>query len=75
LVVPATILGEKPEFTHPYTKALSLAFFQTHLNNRPEFGAYLNNAYVQAIASPRFPASLTTNFSEAQLLQSLGDTP
>lgn len=75
LVVPATILGEKPEFTHPYTKALSLAFFQTHLNNRPEFGAYLNNAYVQAIASPRFPASLTTNFSEAQLLQSLGDAP
>ena len=73
LVVPATILGEKPEFTHPYTKALSLAFFQAHLNNRAEFGAYLNNAYVQAIASPRFPASLTTNFSEAQLLQSLGD--
>lgn len=75
LVVPATILGEKPEFTHPYTKALSLAFFQTHLSNRPEFAAYLNNNYVQAIAFPQFPASLTTNFSEAQLLQSLGDIP
>ncbi len=75
LVVPATILGEKPEFTHPYTKALSLAFFQTHLSNRPEFAAYLNNAYVQAISSPRFPASLTTSFLEAQLLQSLGDAP
>jgi predicted dienelactone hydrolase len=75
LVVPATILGEKPEFTHPYAKALSLAFFQTHLSNRPEFVTYLNNNYVQAIASPQFPASLTTNFSEAQLLQSLGDIP
>jgi predicted dienelactone hydrolase len=75
LVVPATILGEKPEFTHPYAKALSLAFFQTHLSNRPEFATYLNNNYVQAIASPQFPASLTTNFSEAQLLQSLGDIP
>jgi predicted dienelactone hydrolase len=50
LVVPEDILGEKPEFTHPYAKALSLAFFETHLHNRPEFGAYLNHAYVQAIA-------------------------
>jgi predicted dienelactone hydrolase len=75
LVVPEDILGEKPEFTHPYAKALSLAFFETHLHNRPEFGAYLNHAYVQAIATSRFPASLTTNFSEAQLLQSLGNAP
>ena len=75
LVVPESILGEKPEFTHPYAKALSLAFFQTHLHNRPEFGAYLNHAYVQAIANSRFPASLTTDFSEAQLLQALEDAP
>ncbi len=75
LVIPEGILGEKPEFTHPYAKALSLAFFQTHLSNRPEFGAYLNHAYVQAIATSRFPASLTTSFSEAQLLRSLGDAP
>ena len=75
LVVPETVLGEKPEYTHPYAKAISLAFFQTYLNNRPEFGAYLNNAYVQAIANPKFPASLTTKFSETQLLQSLGDNP
>ncbi len=75
LIVPETILGEKPEFTQPYAKAFSLAFFQTHLHNRPEFGTYLNHAYVQAIATSRFPALLTTNFSEAQLLQALGDAP
>jgi predicted dienelactone hydrolase len=75
LVVPESILGEKPEFTHPYAKALSLAFFETHLHNRPEFGAYLNQAYVQAIATSRFPALLTTSFSESQLLQSLGNYP
>ena len=73
LVVPENIFGEKPEFTHPYAKALSVAFFQTHLNQRPEFANYLTNNYVQAIASPRFPASLTSNFTETQLFQSLGD--
>ena len=71
VVIPENTFGVKPEFTHPYAKALSLAFFQTHLNNRSEFSAYLNDAYVQAIASTEFPASLTTSFSEAQLLQSL----
>jgi predicted dienelactone hydrolase len=75
LIVPESVVGEKPEFTHPYTKALSLAFFQTYLKQRPEFTGYLTNNYVQAIASPRFPASLTTNFSESQLLQSLDLKP
>jgi predicted dienelactone hydrolase len=75
LIVPKTVLGEKPEFTHPYAKALSLAFFETYLNQRSEFSDYLNNFYVQSISQPQFPAALTTDFSEAQLLQSLGDSP
>lgn len=75
LVVPETVLGEKPEFTHPYAKAFSLAFFQTYLNNHPEFAAYLNNTYIQAIAPSQFPASLTSNFSEEQLRQSLELSP
>jgi predicted dienelactone hydrolase len=73
LVIPETLFGEKPEFTHPYAKALSLAFFQTYLNNRPEFANYLNNNYVQMISTPKFPASLTRDFTETQLFQSLGD--
>ena len=75
VVIPENVFGVKPEFTHPYARALSLAFFQTHLNNRSEFAAYLNNAYVQAIASPQFPASLTTSFSEVQLVESLEASP
>lgn len=70
LIIPKALFGEPPEVTHPYAKAISLAFFETYLNNRSEFAAYLNNAYIQAIASPQFPASLTTTFSESQLLQS-----
>jgi predicted dienelactone hydrolase len=75
VVIAENVFGVKPEFTHPYARALSLAFFQTHLNNRPEFATYLNNAYIQAIASPEFPASLTTSFSTAQLIQSLEAAP
>ena len=75
LIVPDNVVGEKPEFTHPYAKALSLAFFQTYLNQRPEFASYLTNKYMQAIGSSRFPASLTTSFSEAQLWQSLEASP
>ena len=75
LIVPDNVIGEKPEFTHPYAKALSLAFFQTYLNQRPEFASYLTNKYIQAIGSSRFPASLTTSFSEAQLWQSLEASP
>jgi predicted dienelactone hydrolase len=71
LIIPPALFGEAPEITHPYAKAITLAFFETYLNNRSEFAAYLNNAYIQAIASPQFPASLTTGFSEDQLLQAL----
>ena len=75
LIVPDNVVGEKPEFTHPYAKAFSLAFFQTYLHQSPEFASYLTNKYMQAIGSSRFPVSLTTSFSEAQLWQSLEASP
>ena len=75
LIVPDNVIGERQEFTHPYTKALSLAFFQTYLNQRPEFASYLTNKYVQGIGSSRFPVSLITDFSEEQLWQSLEASP
>ncbi len=75
VVIPANLFGEKPTFTHPYTKAWSVIFFQTHLNNRPEFASYLHNSYMQTIANLQFPVSVTTNFSESQLIQSLSFSP
>ena len=75
VVIPANLFGEKPAFTHPYSKAWSVNFFQTHLRNRPEFATYLHNGYMQAIANPQFPVSVTTNFSESQLIQALSASP
>jgi predicted dienelactone hydrolase len=43
------LIGPDPAQAHIYTKALSLAFFQTHLANRNEFQIYLNAAYGRSI--------------------------
>jgi predicted dienelactone hydrolase len=49
LPVPAEILGPTPEVTRQYMRALSLAFFRTHLLNQPGFRQYLTAAYGRAI--------------------------
>jgi predicted dienelactone hydrolase len=47
--VPASLLGPDPKIAQTYTKAVSVAFFQTHLANRREFDVYLNAAYANSI--------------------------
>jgi predicted dienelactone hydrolase len=49
LPVPAEILGPTPEVTRNYMRALSLAFFRTHLLNQPGFRQYLTAAYGRTI--------------------------
>jgi predicted dienelactone hydrolase len=49
LPVPAEILGPTPEVTRNYMRALSLAFFRTHLLNQPGFRQYLTAAYGRVI--------------------------
>jgi predicted dienelactone hydrolase len=48
-------IGPEPEKARMFTKALSSAFFQTHLANRSEFKTYLSAAYGKSIE----PTSLT----------------
>jgi predicted dienelactone hydrolase len=49
LPVPAEILGPTPEVTRQYMRALTVAFFRTHLLNQPGFRQYLTAAYGRAI--------------------------
>jgi predicted dienelactone hydrolase len=49
LPVPAEIMGPTPEVTRSYMRALSLAFFRTHLLNQPGFRQYLTAAYGRSI--------------------------
>jgi predicted dienelactone hydrolase len=47
--VSDSLIGPDPAQARTYTRALSLAFFQTHLVNRNEFQVYLNAAYGRSI--------------------------
>ncbi|NJM47494.1 MAG: alpha/beta hydrolase [Alkalinema sp. RU_4_3] len=49
LPVPTEVLGPTPEVTRQYMRALSVAFFRTHLLNQPGFRQYLTAAYGRAI--------------------------
>lgn len=43
--LPTSLAGIDPTLAHGYMKALSLAFFQTHLANQSEFQPYLSASY------------------------------
>ncbi len=47
--VSESLIGPDPAQAQIYAKALSLAFFQTHLANRREFKTYLNAAYAKSL--------------------------
>jgi predicted dienelactone hydrolase len=49
LPVPAEVLGPTPEVTRQYMRALSVAFFRTHLLNQTGFRQYLTAAYGRSI--------------------------
>ncbi|MFM2304864.1 MAG: hypothetical protein RLZZ135_2276 [Cyanobacteriota bacterium] len=47
--VSESLIGPDPARARTYTRALSLAFFQTHLSSRSEFQVYLNAAYAKSL--------------------------
>jgi predicted dienelactone hydrolase len=49
LPVPAEIMGPTPEVTRQYMRALTVAFFRTHLLNQSGFRPYLTAAYGRTI--------------------------
>ena len=44
-----SLIGPNPAQAQVYEKALSIAFFQTHLANRNEFQSYLSAAYAKSL--------------------------
>lgn len=43
LPVPDAVVGPSPTAAHPLLQSLSTAFFQIHLNQKPEYAAYLQD--------------------------------
>jgi predicted dienelactone hydrolase len=58
--VPASLIGPSPAIAKTYAKALSIAFFQTHLADRQEFRPYLNAAYANSINQAPMPLNLVS---------------
>lgn len=69
------LAGPEPELAQQYIKALSVAFMQTHLADRPEFQPYLSAAYAQSISRAPLQLTLVRSLTAAQLQQAYGRTP
>jgi predicted dienelactone hydrolase len=69
------LIGANPLQAQTYTKALSLAFFQTHLANQAEFRQYLHPAYGRAIDSASLRLNLLPSSAAASISQALERDP
>lgn len=71
LPVPEALLGPNRAPAYSYIKALSLAFLETHLLNRPEYRSYLQPAYAQYIGQAPLNLSILQSLTTEQLKQAV----
>jgi predicted dienelactone hydrolase len=67
LPVPPALLGPPGRDAHSYLNALSVAFFETYLLNRPEYQVYLQPAYAKYISKAPLNVSLLQSLTAEQL--------
>lgn len=63
IAVPPQVIGPTPEVARSYISALSVPFFQTYINNSPQYRPYLSSAYTQAVSETSLPLSLVRSSS------------
>ncbi|MEH2363254.1 alpha/beta hydrolase [Nostoc sp.] len=69
LPVPRALLGPDSAAVYSYLKALSVAFLETHLLNRPEYRSYLQPSYAIFISKEPLNLSLLQSLSADQFNQ------
>ncbi len=70
--VPTEAIGPNPALARRYTKALSLAFFQAYINDRPEYELYLKASDIESLSQEPIPLSLVRELSAERLQQAIG---
>ncbi|MBN4005599.1 alpha/beta hydrolase [Nostoc sp. LPT] len=76
LPVPPALLGPDRAAIYSYLNALSVAFLETHLLNRPEYRSYLQPSYATFISKEPLNLSILQSLSVAQFDQVWsGSTP
>ncbi len=74
--LPSPVIGAEPTLAQTYVKALSVAFFKTHLTNQSDFRPYLTANYAASLSRNPLPLSLVQSFTAEQLAQALsGEAP
>ncbi|MCL6751243.1 alpha/beta hydrolase [Nostoc sp. CCCryo 231-06] len=69
LPVPPALLGPDPAPVYSYLNALSVAFLETHLLNRPEYRSYLQPSYATYISKEPLNLSILQSLSADQFNQ------
>ncbi len=67
LPVPSTLLGPDRTPAYGYIQALSVAFLESHLLNKPEYRAYLQPSYAQYLSQAPLNLSLLQSLTAEQL--------
>ncbi|WGV27118.1 alpha/beta hydrolase [Halotia branconii] len=69
LPVPPTLLGPNRAPAYDYMKALSVAFLESNLLNKPEYRIYLQPSYAQYLSQAPLKLSLVQSLTANQLTQ------
>ncbi|MBE7385896.1 MAG: alpha/beta hydrolase [Leptolyngbya sp. SIO1E4] len=64
LPAPDFLVGPDPASAQPALQALTLAFFNRHLSELPDYSAFLNQAYLNQLASDPFQFSIVQQYSQ-----------
>jgi predicted dienelactone hydrolase len=73
--VPTGMIGPAPAIARSYLKALSLAFFQTHLAHQPDYSSYLSASYAKFLSTAPLNLAFVQSLSAEQLAQVLNGLP
>lgn len=71
LPVPTSLVGPERTAAYGYLNALSVAFLEANLLNRPEYRAYLQPAYAQYISKAPLNLNLIQSLTPEQLNQAI----
>lgn len=71
--IPEDILGPTPELAQDYVKTMSLAFFEAHLDDNPDYSSVLTSNAARQLSRPSIPLSLISVLSQDQLANGLAE--
>lgn len=67
VALPPEVIGPNPEIARRYTKAVSLAFFQTYVANQSAYRPYLSDTYVRSLTETLIPIDLIRSLPTSNL--------